>query len=50
MEEEKVIDEEVLELINANVIRESHYPDWLADVVVAPKKGENGGFALTSST
>ena len=26
-------------LINANVIRESHYPDWLANVVVAPNKG-----------
>ena len=27
-------------LIKANVIRESHYPDWLANIVVAPKKGE----------
>ncbi|GFZ06759.1 hypothetical protein Acr_18g0009290 [Actinidia rufa] len=26
-------------LIKANVIRESHYPDWLANIVVAPQKG-----------
>ena len=34
----KVIEEEVAKLIKANVIRISHYPDWLANVVVAPKK------------
>ena len=32
----KVIEEEVAKLIKANVIRESHYPNWLANVVVAP--------------
>ena len=36
----KVIEEEVSNLIKANVIREFHYPNWLANVVVAPKKGE----------
>ena len=38
----KVIEEEVVKLIKVkvNVIRESHYPDWLANVVVALKKGE----------
>ncbi|GFS37719.1 hypothetical protein Acr_00g0053630 [Actinidia rufa] len=35
----KVIKEEVAKLIKADVIIESHYLDWLADVVVAPKKG-----------
>ncbi|GFS40353.1 hypothetical protein Acr_00g0068050 [Actinidia rufa] len=35
----KVIEDEVNKLIKANVVREAHYPDWLANVVVAPKKG-----------
>ncbi|GFS41652.1 hypothetical protein Acr_00g0075570 [Actinidia rufa] len=35
----KVIEDEVSKLIRANVVREAHYPDWLANVVVAPKKG-----------
>ncbi|GFZ06713.1 hypothetical protein Acr_18g0008830 [Actinidia rufa] len=35
----KVIKEEEAKLIKANVIRESHYPDWLANVIVGPKKG-----------
>ncbi|GFS37978.1 hypothetical protein Acr_00g0055000 [Actinidia rufa] len=34
----KVIEDEVHKLIRANVVREAHYPDWLANVVVAPKK------------
>ncbi|GFZ00843.1 hypothetical protein Acr_14g0004780 [Actinidia rufa] len=35
----KVIEDEVNKLIKANVVQEAHYPDWLANVVVAPKKG-----------
>ncbi|GFZ17254.1 hypothetical protein Acr_26g0005240 [Actinidia rufa] len=35
----KVIEDEISKLIRANVVREAHYPDWLANVVVAPKKG-----------
>ncbi|GFZ06814.1 hypothetical protein Acr_18g0009840 [Actinidia rufa] len=35
----KVIEDEVNKLIRAKVVREAHYPDWLANVVVAPKKG-----------
>ena len=35
----RVIDEEVAKLIRAKVIKEAHYPEWLANVVVAPKKG-----------
>ena len=34
----KVKEKEVAKLIKANVIIESHYPNWLANVVVAPKK------------
>ncbi|GFY88878.1 hypothetical protein Acr_06g0008180 [Actinidia rufa] len=34
----KVIEDEVNKLIKANVVREAHYPDWLTNVVVAPKK------------
>ena len=45
----KVIKEEVAKLIKANVIREFHYLDWLANVVVAPKKRENGEYVLTLS-
>ena len=26
-------------LIKANIIREPHYPDWLTNVVISPKKG-----------
>ncbi|GFZ19275.1 hypothetical protein Acr_27g0010140 [Actinidia rufa] len=36
----KVIEDEISKLIRANVVREAHYPDWLANIVVAPKKGE----------
>ncbi|GFZ19944.1 hypothetical protein Acr_28g0006490 [Actinidia rufa] len=35
----KVIEDEISKLIKANVVREAHYPDWLANVVVAPQKG-----------
>ena len=31
----KVIEEEVSKLVNTNVIRESHYSDWLVNIVVA---------------
>ena len=37
-------------LIKANVIRESHYPDWLANIVVAPNKGDSGEYVLTLPT
>ncbi|GFS40548.1 hypothetical protein Acr_00g0069240 [Actinidia rufa] len=39
----KVIEDEVNKLIRANVVREAHYPDWLANVESPPKKGESGG-------
>ncbi|GFY85492.1 hypothetical protein Acr_04g0002300 [Actinidia rufa] len=39
----KVIEDEVNKLIRANVVREAHYSDWLANVVVAPQKEESGG-------
>ncbi|XP_057481981.1 uncharacterized protein LOC130768891 [Actinidia eriantha] len=38
-EQLKVIEDEVNKLIRANVVREAHYLDWLANVVVAPQKG-----------
>lgn len=46
----KVIEEEVAKLIKVNIIKEAHYPEWLANVVIAPKKGGSGECALTSST
>ena len=39
LERLKVIEEEVVKLIKANVIKEAHYPKWLDNVVVTPKKG-----------
>ena len=36
----RVNEEEVAKLIKASVIEEAHYPEWLANSVVAPKKGE----------
>ena len=35
----KVIEDEVVKLIKANIIRKSHYSDWLSNVVIAHKKG-----------
>ena len=46
----KVIEKEVDKFIKANVIRESHYPDCLANVVVAFKKGGSGEYVLTLPT
>ena len=34
-----IIEKKVAKLIKADVIRESHYLDWLANVIVTPKKG-----------
>ena len=36
LEQLKVIEEKVAKLIKAGAIREFHYPDWLANIVVAP--------------
>ena len=30
----------MVKLIKANVIRETHYSDWLTNIVVAPNKGK----------
>ena len=38
LERLKVIEEEVAKLIKANVVRESHHPNWLANIVVTLKK------------
>ena len=35
----KVIEKEVAKLMKANLIRESDYRNWLANVVVVPPKG-----------
>lgn len=36
---QKVIQEEMEKLLEARFIRKVEYPEWLANVVVAPKKG-----------
>ncbi|GFS33320.1 hypothetical protein Acr_00g0027770 [Actinidia rufa] len=46
----KVIEEEVAKLIIANVIKEAHYLDWLANVVVALQKGKSGECVSISLT
>ena len=50
LERLKVIEDEVAKLVKAKVIRESHYPDWLTNVVVTLKKGESREYALTLPT
>lgn len=39
LDRQKVIREEVEKLLEAGFIREVEYPEWLANVVVVPKKG-----------
>ncbi|RVW16771.1 Transposon Ty3-I Gag-Pol polyprotein [Vitis vinifera] len=40
---QKIIRNEIDKLLEAGFIREVDYPDWLANVVVVPKKKANGG-------
>ena len=42
---QKVIQEEMEKLLEAEFIREVEYLEWLANVVVVPKREENGGCA-----
>ena len=42
----KVIEEEVAKFIKANVKEEYHYLDWLANVIVTPKKGKKWGVCI----
>ena len=44
----QVIQAEVDNLLKARFIREIKYPDWLADVVVVPKKTVNREYAWTT--
>ena len=37
---QKIIQDEIDKLLEAGFIREVEYPDWLANVVVVPKKEE----------
>ncbi|GFS40364.1 hypothetical protein Acr_00g0068130 [Actinidia rufa] len=46
LERLKVVEEEVSKLIKASVIREAHYPNWLANIIVAPKKGGKIGHKM----
>ena len=41
---QKIIRIEIDKLLEAGFIREVSYPDWFANVVVVPKKKENGEF------
>ena len=43
-ERQRVIQNEIDKLLEAGFIREVSYPDWFANVVVVPKKKENGEF------
>ena len=44
----KAAQSEVHKLLDAGVIREVQYPEWLANVVMVPKKMATGECALTS--
>ncbi|GFY95599.1 hypothetical protein Acr_10g0009840 [Actinidia rufa] len=46
----KFAPERLNKLIKTNVVQEAHYPDWLANVVVALKKGESGEYVWLSHT
>ena len=46
----KVIEEEVSKLVNTNVIKESYYSNWMANVVVAQRRAVNGDLGLISLT
>ncbi|KAL6324323.1 hypothetical protein AAG906_012569 [Vitis piasezkii] len=47
---QKIIRNEIDKLLEAGFIREVDYPDWLANVVVVPKKKANGGCASITPT
>ena len=47
LEHLKVIEEEMAKLVKANIIRESHYLYWLANVVIVSKKGRSREYVLT---
>jgi len=40
-ERNKVINEEVQKLLDTGSVREVHYPEWLANIVVVQKKSSN---------
>ena len=44
----QVIQAEVDNILKARFIREIKYPEWLANVVVVPKKAVNGEYAWTT--
>jgi len=46
----RALNEEVDRLLKAGLIRETLYPDWLANPVLVKKKNGNGEYALTSPT
>ena len=52
MDCQKIIQTEVDKLLAIEFIKEVNYPDWLANVVVIPKKKkkESGEFTLTTPT
>ena len=39
LDRHQIIQKEVDNLIRASFIREAKYPEWLANIVVVPKKG-----------
>ena len=50
LERQKAINEEVVKLLQAGVIREVEYPEWLANVVLVKKATTSGDSASTSLT
>ena len=42
MDRQKIIQAEINKLLAVGFIREVEYPEWLANMVVVPKKGKGG--------
>ena len=49
-EHNKVVNEEVQKLLDIGSVREVHYPDWLANVIVVRKKNGKWRVCMTSPT
>ena len=48
MNRHKLIQTEISNMIEAGFIREVEYPNWLANVMIVPKKTGNGEYVWTT--
>jgi hypothetical protein len=45
-EKHRAMGEELSRLLAAGFVKEIQHPDWIANLVLVPKKNGNGGFVL----